>query len=174
MKYGTPRNSIVSQLVLSTEYVDNAVEKLYHALLNRDADARGMQAWTAYYLAGHSTDDIRIQILASPEYQADHGGANGFLQALYQDVLHRDIDAGGAAYWSHALASGTSRQQVANALLHSAEAETSTVRNLYTQYLRRAGDDGGVDYFVSLMQHGARPEDVAMQMVASDEYFARP
>jgi len=97
---------------------------------------RGMQAWSVYYFAGHSTDDIRAQILASPEYQADHGGANGFLSALYQDVLHRDIDAGGTAYWGHALASGMSRQQAANALLHSSEAETSTVRNLYTQYLR--------------------------------------
>src|SRR5207247_9029708 len=92
----------------------------------------------------------------------------------YQCVLHRSIHDGGPAYWSHARAYGKSRQQVASALLHSAEAESDMVRSLYTQYLRRAGDDGGVDYFVSLMQHGSRPEDVAMQMVASDEYFARP
>ena len=67
--------------------------------------------------------DIRAEIAASPEAQAD-------IRDLYANVLGRGADAGGLAYFTQLLAGGASLAEVKLGLANSAEI-TSHVTSTY-------------------------------------------
>src|SRR5262249_5124794 len=56
------------------------------------------------------------------------------------------------------------------AILASRESDTLEVRNLYTQYLRRAADPGGLNNFVNALQAGLPNEAVIATLVGSQEF----
>ncbi len=95
---------------------------------------------------------VETAVAASPEYAHSHGGASGFLDALfngtdhlktlvsgaYQQVLHRAGDAAGLAYWAGQMAAGESLDDVTASLAGSAEhaamaAPTSTVLGTFAE-----------------------------------------
>ncbi len=65
-------------------------------------------------------------IMDGSAYQDGMGAlsASGFVAALYEDVLHRQGDAGGIAYYIQLLTQGTSREAVAMQFLESPEAQS--------------------------------------------------
>src|SRR5207253_6456122 len=96
------------------EYRSHLIDGLYQKILQRPSDSAG-KTWFDQYLAGGSrVDAARAIMLGSPEYFNLHGGTNdGFVNALYQDVLGRAPEPNGQAYWLQQLASGKSRTDVA-------------------------------------------------------------
>jgi fibronectin type 3 domain-containing protein len=181
MDAGASRSAVVAAIEASDEYLQDRITQLYANHLHRGVDPSGMQSSLNLL---HSTPaivgspDLPLQleanILGSPEYFATRGsGSNaGFLGALYLDVLGRGVDAVGAATWEAELAQGTSRTQIARAILFSAEAETLAVRGYYLQFLRRGADTSGLDFWVGMLQQGASRQDVLNGLLTSDEYFA--
>src|SRR5205823_2438641 len=99
----------------SVEGRQQLVNDLYLRLLRRPADSVGLANWTAFLGDGHTTTDLEAQLLASSEYfQTRGGGTNqGWITAVYQDVLGRTPDSGGLAGWTQALSGGATLQQVA-------------------------------------------------------------
>jgi len=67
---------------------------------------------------------------------------------------------------------GTSRTQVALAVLQSREADMVLVQDFYQKYLRRAADPGGLNAFTDLLQQGVRDEVVVADLVGSPEYLS--
>lgn len=51
------------------------ITALYEELLGREPDGGGMSSWLAFMAAGHTIDEVRAGIIASPEYQQKHGAA---------------------------------------------------------------------------------------------------
>jgi hypothetical protein len=95
------------------------------------------------------------------------------LLALYQDVLGRELDDLGAAAWGLMLAQGASRTDIALLVLESAEGEAQLVQGVYNQYLRRAAEAAGLQYFVAALQSpGWTETQLLTDILASDEYFA--
>lgn len=147
----------------------------YTSHLFRAADAAGLSAHVTLLARGTPVDVIRAGLLGSEENFRREGGTNdGFLAALYRDVLGREIDVGGRANWLGLLARGWTRYGVALALLRSAEGLTAKVQGLYRQYLRREADAGGLANFVGLLRRGMPEPAVAAALVGSPEYAARP
>jgi autotransporter-associated beta strand protein len=175
---GRSREQVVRGLADGAEYRAAMVGELYVRYLGRPADAGGLSAFAALLKHGGTIEQVRAQLLGSGEYFSGAGGTNdGFLRALYLAALGRALDAGGAAAWSQFLATGGSREAVAEAVLTSREGREYLVnggaQGLYQRYLRRAGDSGGVGLFVNALLNGARDEDVIAALVGSDEYFTR-
>lgn len=71
------------------------------------------------------------------------------------------------------LQQGVSRSAVAGAITWSAEAVGSSVNGYYQTLLGRNADTGGHNYWVYLIGHGHRDEEVVALLVGSDEYFRR-
>lgn len=71
------------------EYRSVLVKDLYRKYLERDAEAGGLNYFVGKLAQGKSADDVRAEILASPEYftKQGKGTVEGFLAALRQDVL---------------------------------------------------------------------------------------
>ena len=101
------------------------VANLYDAVFNRDADESGLGHWVSQ-LAQNKLDlsGVAAAFMASDEFVALYGqdlGDDEFIAALYHNVLERDADADGQAYWLGQLVGGMARYEVLEAFANSAE-----------------------------------------------------
>ncbi|MBA5604382.1 DUF4214 domain-containing protein [Duganella sp. FT3S] len=114
-----------------------AVAELYMAALGRLPRLTGLEFWENQLAAGASLADIAAGFIGSAEFTSrypaaatpsDHGGAGdlAFVNALYQNVLHRAPKAAGLAFWVNDLAHGDSRANVLVAFAVSPEDEANT------------------------------------------------
>jgi hypothetical protein len=80
--------------------------RLYQAAFNRTPDKVGLGYWIDSMDHGHSLMDVAASFINSAEF-AEKYGANPtdaqYVEALYQNVLHRAPDATGYDFWLHAL-----------------------------------------------------------------------
>jgi parallel beta-helix repeat protein len=151
------------------------VQSLYQRFLHRTAEPFGREAFTAALAAGQTREQVAAAVAAAPEYYQDRarGSDTGFLSALYQDALHRPVDPTGATAFGQALAGGTTRAQVAEAIFTSAEYWQDLVQHYYQAFLHRAADAGGLMDWVGALQQGTREEQVIAGIVGSAEYAQR-
>jgi hypothetical protein len=148
------------------------VDGYYHSFLHRDADAAGRAFWVSQFATGADEAAVIQGFLTSAEYAQAHAGHAAFVEALYQDVLGRNADAGGEEYWLGRLAAGASQAGVVQGFLHSTEAVTRVVDSLYAAYLHRQGDAGGMNYWVQQLQSGQETlGKVAQAFLASPEFY---
>lgn len=116
-------------VLISAANTDQAViARMYDAVLHRDADAGGLQAWWSANQSGMSLQDIAHAFLTSPEFQASSGNLpNGaFVDQLYQNMFGRAADQAGHNYWTDQLAHGMSREDLVVNIAKSLEAATDT------------------------------------------------
>jgi uncharacterized delta-60 repeat protein len=96
-----------------------------------------------------------------------------FVSALYVQLLGRQADAGGAAYWTGLLNNGVPRSQVAADILNSAEYRVDVIDKLYMQYLGRQADPAGMGAFLAQSEAGVTDEQIAVELINSPEFFQR-
>ncbi|MDN4036548.1 DUF4214 domain-containing protein [Massilia sp. YIM B02443] len=109
--------------------------RLYQAAFDRAPDAEGLAFWIGAMDGGIKLQDVARSFLASAEFTGRHGQMSdaGFLEVLYQHVLHRAPDAAGFQFWRDALQvhhvareavlaqfseSAENREQVSDAIAH--------------------------------------------------------
>jgi uncharacterized delta-60 repeat protein len=146
------------------------VEQAYLDMLGRVADTNGLAAWSGLLDQGQATRaQVALDIEASSESHAL------VAEALYAQILHRAADAGGDAAWTNFLNSGGTAQQVAVALLSSAEfvnnygtVAVGVVPGLYRGVLHRAPDPG-YQTWVLAIDNGISVASVAGAILASPE-----
>lgn len=165
----------VEQITASVEYRTRQIQTYYSAYLNRTADSSGLSFFVAFLNSGGTLEQVQATLLGSAEYFANRGsGSNeGFLTALYQDVLRRKPDSGGRQVFLESLDQGTTREQVAAQILGSAEYRTRLVRGLYQDFLGRDADTGGLAFWVNALANGLRDEQLIGRLVASEEYVSK-
>jgi hypothetical protein len=151
------------------EFWIHQAELNYMTLLHRPADPAAVNAFVSTAAAGGTIEQLQALILGSQEYfQSQGGGTNqGYLTALYRDLLGRSVDASGQALYGGALSAGVGRQQVAGTLLASREYQENLVRFYYPQYLQRAPQPEEVNGFVNALAGGARLEQVLAVILGS-------
>jgi hypothetical protein len=176
LDHGASRQQVAAGIMSSGEYLTLEVTKLYQAYLRRQPDSGGLAANVQLLQQGATIRDLKANFLGSAEYFQTQGNStnDGWLSAVYLDVLGRGIDPSGLANWTQQLNAGVSRTAVANSILLSAEANTRLVEGFYLQYLGRPSDPSGLQGFVGQLTAGVSEESVIQQIVTSDEFFNRP
>jgi hypothetical protein len=176
LDHGASRQQVVAGIMSSTEYLTLEVTRLYLTYLRRQPDSAGLAANVQSLQQGSTIRDLKANFLGSPEYFQTQGNStnDGWLSAVYLDVLGRGIDPSGLANWTQQLNQGVSRTDVARSILLSSEANTLLVEGFYLQYLGRPSDPTGLQGFVSQLTAGVSEESVVQQIVTSDEFFNRP
>jgi len=99
-------------------------------------------------------------------------GNDGFICALYQDLLGRVPDSSGKSSWESALAAGESRSAVALGIMSSAEYQTDLVTGFYQFFLNRPPDSGGLKLFGGQLASGATDEQVVAAIAGSAEFYS--
>src|SRR5262249_19667850 len=135
----------------------------------------GLTNFVQFLQGGGTVEQVAAGIAGSPEYFRVRGGGSndGFLNALYQDLLNRTPDAGGRPRFDQVLLHGGPPAVVAGVVLGSPEFEQDLVEGFYQQFLHRPADSGGLAGLAGALSHGATDEEVTAAVVGSEEYFAQ-
>ena len=164
--------AVTSGVVLSTEGFKDFVTTEYNALLHRPPDNAGLQAWVAQLSNGGPPEAVEAGIVASDEYFKNHGSnATQWVTGLYNDLLGRGADTAGLNAWVNALAIGVSRNQVGFDFATSPEREGIIITNDYVNFLKRSPEPGAVNFWRAFLTQGHNRNDVAIQILASTEFF---
>ncbi|HEX7447643.1 MAG TPA: DUF4214 domain-containing protein [Pirellulales bacterium] len=105
------QQTIVNGFLSTPEYRQHLVEVIYGNFLHRAADAGGLAFWTGELAAGVDEKNVLAGVVTSNEYFIDAEGpdyppasatlaAQDWFKALYRDMLGRNADAGGLAFWT--------------------------------------------------------------------------
>jgi len=106
------------------------VYRLYQAAFDRTPDTGGLGYWIAQMDNGMTLNEVARQFFASAEAQTQYGtnpDANTLITAMYDNVLHRAPDLGGAAYWQVRLNTGLSAAGMLVEFSESIENRTALV-----------------------------------------------
>jgi len=169
---GGTRAQVAQNVLQSSEYRTNLVRSVYTTFLRRSASPTDVAAGVAF-LSGATDEQFKAVVLGSDEYFQTQGGStvDGFLNALFNDVLARTIDPTSLAQLSAQIAGGATRQQIAQLVLTSDEARADLVHAWFEQFLHRSPSTQDVQQFVALLA-ATTDENVIATIVGSDEYFA--
>ncbi|HEU5430906.1 MAG TPA: DUF4214 domain-containing protein [Thermomicrobiales bacterium] len=169
------RNLIASAIESSDEYRGRQVEALFQTYLHRSADPGASAYFLARLAAGATCEDLAAVLIGSDEYLHYRGGgtSDGFLDALYQDVLGRSVDSGARVYFDKQLAAGAPRSRIAAVLLSSDEYRQLLVQRFYQHYLDHDTTSGSTSFWLAYMKQGGRDEQVIADIVGSDEFFQK-
>jgi Bacterial Ig-like domain (group 3)/Bacterial Ig-like domain (group 1)/Putative Ig domain/Invasin, domain 3/Domain of unknown function (DUF4214) len=174
---GTPRLALGRALASSSEYRADViggtrlVTGLYKLYLGRSApDPGGLAYWLGYMASGHSFEQVRIALLESDEYLAEHHNAPAeIVDALYQDALGRPSDAAGRMYWTGHFDPAT----IATQMVEGSEGRAHQVTAWYGSILGRSPDATGLGHWTAQLLGGASDEFVIGSLVASTEYLQK-
>ncbi|HWB13879.1 MAG TPA: DUF4214 domain-containing protein [Pirellulales bacterium] len=114
--------------------------------------------------------------------QAGDGTAATFIQNPYRELLGREPDAAGQAYWvslydqllgtgSRVPGSPSTQQAFVADFLNSPEYRQHLVEGIYTDFLHRAADADGLAFWTAELAAGIGEKNVLAHIVASEEYF---
>jgi hypothetical protein len=104
--------------------------RLYQAAFDRAPDQGGLGYWMNALDKGTSLHDVADSFVHSAEFATLYGAATTdaqFLTLLYNNVLHRAPDAGGAAYWTDAFQHGLTRPDALTSFSESAENQAAVI-----------------------------------------------
>ena len=118
---------VAAILASSAECLGRQVDFTYQQVLQRNVDAAGRAAWTAYLQSGHDLVDIQAHLYSSPEYTAKHGQGPATIQAWYQGILGRPAEAQGLDYWTAQLTAGTAIGDLIYTFMRGQEAANRTL-----------------------------------------------
>jgi len=167
------RAQAVSAIENSVEAHTLLVQHYYQAYLGRPADPSGLATFVNALGAGTTDEQVLALLLGSPEYLQRNGNTtSGFLDALYLNVLGRQIDPSGDATFTAQLNAGVSRQTVALEILTSKEYYTRLVNQAYQTYLHRAADGPGLANWEAALQNGSvTDQGFLANLIGSQEYL---
>jgi hypothetical protein len=151
------------------------VEYLYADLLGRAMDGDPASSYWVQQLDGGMTCAEATAAFAS---SAEHQGY--VVERTFEDLLRRRADATGSSYWQSVLPT-LGEEALDSLLLGSDEYDAAVagstpvgfVESAYLDVLGRAADTGGAAYFEAQLAAGASRENVAGQLLQSDEGRAR-
>lgn len=103
---------------------------------------------------------------------SDGQGSQGYVGALYSQLLHRSPDASGENNWNNLLGNTARRDLLAQGIVNASEYKQQLVQGWYLQYLHRDADPGGLAFLSGQLQAGAPNETVLAEILTSQEFLA--
>jgi hypothetical protein len=170
---GMTREEVAASFWNSRERASQVVEERYQTLLGRSSDKRGREYWIDRSMAGMSAEDLTVVFVTSSEYINNNASNSAYVDALYRDILGRNADSGGHNYWVGQLSNGMAREDFARTVYDSKEMQTKMIDHYYEEFLDRDVDDASLASYLSFIESGQGDiDDVAVRVLASDEFFA--
>ena len=115
---GVPSESVMVRVQAQAPALDGVqaqINRLYLAYMGRNADAGGLQYWTTQINSGAVTlAQASDFFAASAEFLGIYGQLTDeqFVDQVYRNVVGREADAEGRAFWLGQLAAGQTRGQI--------------------------------------------------------------
>jgi hypothetical protein len=175
LDHGVPRAFIVTDIENSSEHRGRLVQDVYAQFLGRSAQQTEVVGWLLFLSGGGTLGQMKALVLGSDEYVVRRGGGSmdGFLQAVYGDVLHRTAASVEIHAWEATRVTANARGTIATAILDSPEADLLQAADLFPQFLRRPSTPAERQEFTLAFEDGLITEQAVALVLASDEYLGR-
>ncbi|HEX5442369.1 MAG TPA: DUF4214 domain-containing protein [Pirellulales bacterium] len=122
---------------------------------------------------GHAPTNAMAPVFVTPDRFGPAGDVDtALINGLYRNVLGRNPDPAGFAFWHQALVAGVNRDVLVNALWNSPEHRTEEVDFYYANYLHRAADPAGFQFWLTSLEVSGNEQAVVLALVTSPEYLA--
>lgn len=194
-------SDIVAQFVNSQEFAlqnldqSTQVDRIYKAMLNRDADEGGKNAWLTIMQDGAQIIDVVAGFSTSEEFSIIcgwYGIAPGVVEGYYVPVnnnirafinrcytagLGREADAGGFKSWCMNIANqALTAEQCAYGFVFSEEnlnknmSNDAFIRLLYSLCFGREADEGGYSIWMEKLEDGVSREAIFYSFTNAEEF----
>ena len=189
--------------IFSDEYTsrnttdEEYVNMLYRAILGREADKTGLEAWTRNLGWGATRNGVFAGFIRSEEFvnECSRAGFNagsyrsdsifdknvfitGFVKRMYTECLKREPELNGWESWIGILLDGGTGAKLAKGFFMSQEIEDANLSNeeyatrLYRTILDRDPDEEGFASWVKALDEGTEKLYVLRGFVQSEEFTA--
>jgi len=165
------RLAVTSALAVTDSWAGSRVNDLYQTVFQRAADAGGRAYWLDQIKRGLPLEAVGVEFYRSNEYYARNGGTpQGWVQALYRDLLGRTADGGGVQYWVGQLGAGQPRSAVSANFYRSIESRRDRTGRLHRQIIGSPLADPGLQQWADRL--GAVGDvRLAAELAASQSYW---
>lgn len=176
------RQGLTAELVESKDFLGRVapISRLYLSYFGRWPDESGLSFWLMQSRDGVSLEATSNYFAASPEFDTQYGRLSDreFVSLVYGNVLDREADEAGFAYWTSQLDLGLSRGELMTGFSESPESikavqATIVVRSLYHSLLERGPDAAGLAFWASEYEHGRSLDGLVAGFLESSEYANR-
>lgn len=179
----TTHEATIASFIAAPEFQGTIapVARLYFAYFLRIPDVGGLLYWSDQSAAGESLANISQAFASSAEFQATYGSLtnDAYVTQVYRNVLNRDPDPSGFAFWKGQLDAGTqSRGSMMLSFSESAEyvsliGPKVQVTELYVGMLQRSPDTSGFNYWTAQIAAGTPSLQLIASFFQSAEYKTR-
>jgi len=150
--------------IVSITYLDDVVLQVdYDACVSQLSGYRPLDHLQFY----RATNGTYVGAKVSPALATD-------VESLYTNLLGRDSDTDGLAYWTAQYNSGMSLSEISAAMMSSREYTEATgylaVEDLYLKLLNRQPEDAGFAYWSNQYASGVSLEKIALGFIQSTEF----
>lgn len=97
---------------------------------------------------------------------------SNYVRALYKEILGRDPDSAGLAYWTQLIVGGVSRTSVARSLMNSPEYRGRQVDTTFSDVLGRAASGAERSFWLNALSTGTDRTELVRSLLSSSEYQA--
>lgn len=126
------RVAVTSALAVTDSWAGARVSELYRTVFQRSADSGGRAYWLDQIRRGLPLEAVGVEFYSSGEYYGRSGSTpQGWIQALYRDLLGRTADGGGVTYWVGRMRAGQPRSAVAANFYRSVESRRDRTNRLH-------------------------------------------
>jgi subtilisin-like proprotein convertase family protein len=165
---GTLESNVATVTIVAQEYV--VIRRLYNDLLGRGATEGEIGFWFNV-LRRTNRQTVINSFLNSTEYRSNQ------IHALYNQLLGRGADPLGLTFWLDRMARGNTLEQITADITASPEyfsrngnTNDGFARALYRDLLGRQASQSDVNFVVSQLNGGSTRQQVATQILFSNEY----
>lgn len=163
------RAVVARQLVSSPEGSSGEVQRAYGDILGRGPDAAGLPFWTGF-LQTEPVVTLRAALYSSDEVLTNAGSVEAWIELLYQDLLGRQPDAAGAAFWKGQIEAGVNRYVLVSQVYLSDEGLGRRVDAYYAEILGRVSTPTERAAGIAIIR-GADERELRVVLLSSDERF---
>ncbi|HET6882260.1 MAG TPA: DUF4214 domain-containing protein, partial [Pirellulales bacterium] len=156
---------------VATDPKERYVAAVYHDVLDRLPDPKGLQYWMQLLDNGTAVSAVAEAIAHSDEYYAVF-----VIEPDYLTLLGRAADQSGVTYWTQQMHNGLTDQELEAGFVASSEFYQSAggtnlawIDAVYKLLLGRSADSDGEKYWNSQLAGGATLHDVALRIANSAE-----
>jgi len=123
------------ETALTLRDTEAEVVRLYSGVFDRLPDNSGLEYWVADRVShGHSIQEVAALFAGSDEFSARFGAEDNreFINLLYNNILNRDADEAGFAYWEQEIAQTGDRSGMVVSFINSDEYIENTEETVNT------------------------------------------
>lgn len=172
---GMSRADMANAFNNSDEYRYMKIVEAYDRALKRAPDPAGAEYWMGVLRRGElSPENLYSTFISMDEmFLVQGGGTNqGYITALYRELLLREPDQGGLSFWSARLDRGENRRAISDSIWFSPEKYNVRVTEAYQKFLGRTANAGEQEYW-SNVARAFGPTVMRSMIMSSDEYWVK-